>query len=296
MSADAAALLPLRLAARLERVQLASGKRLAGLFAGEHRSTRRGASLDFADYREYHPGDDYRRIDYQLYARLDVLLLKLFEAEDDVEVRIVIDASASMATQGKLDMAKRLVAALAFISVIRRDSVRVFVFPGTQRGCEQLGPRVLGRRGIPEMLQHLASVQPHGGTAAAAAVRDVLGQGGPGGINILVSDLLTPEWEQAVSRLPGRGSEVIVAHILGPDDLDIDAVGDVDLVDVETDVRVPVTLEPSTRDAYRASVTKWLDRVASGCRRSGAAYVRMTSTDDLEAQLLGKWRKAGAVR
>lgn len=296
MSADAAALLPPRLAARLERVQLASGKRLAGLFAGEHRSTRRGASLDFADYREYHPGDDYRRIDYQLYARLDVLLLKLFEAEDDVEVRIVIDASASMATQGKLDMAKRLAAALAFISVIRRDSVRVFVFPGTQRGCEQLGPRVLGRRGIPEMLQHLASVQPHGGTAAAAAVRDVLGQGGPGGINILVSDLLTPEWEQAVSRLPGRGSEVIVAHILGPDDLDIDAVGDVDLVDVETDVRVPVTLEPSTRDAYRASVAKWLDRVASGCRRSGAAYVRMTSTDDLEAQLLGTWRKAGAVR
>lgn len=296
MPVAAAELLPPRLAARLERVQLASGKRLAGLFAGEHRSTRRGASLDFADYREYHPGDDYRRIDYQLYARLDVLLLKLFEAEDDVEVRIVIDASASMATQGKLDMAKRLAAALAFISVIRRDSVRVFVFPGSRRSCDQLGGRVLGRRGIPELLAQLAAIEPNGATAAAAAVRDVLGQGGPGGINILISDLLTPEWEQAVSRLPGRGSEVIVAHILGPDDLDIDAVGDVDLVDVETAARVPVSLEPSTRDAYRAAVTKWLDRVATGCRRSGAAYVRMNSTDDLEAQLLGRWRAAGALR
>jgi len=105
-------LLPPSLLGQLERLQLHTRQRLAGRFAGEHRSTRMGNSLDFADQREYFPGDDYRRIDYALYARTGQLFVRLFEAEDDVHVRILLDASASMGHGGKLDQAKRLAAAV----------------------------------------------------------------------------------------------------------------------------------------------------------------------------------------
>src|SRR5262245_45070016 len=101
--------------ARLERLQLGTRRRLSGQFAAEHRSPRHGTSLDFADYREYHPGDDFRRIDYDLYARLDVLLLKLYEAEDDLTLRLLIDTSRSMAGD-KLVQAERIAAALGFVA------------------------------------------------------------------------------------------------------------------------------------------------------------------------------------
>ncbi len=110
-------LLPLDLLAQLEQLQLVTRRRLAGRFAGEHRSPNFGSSLDFADYREYHPGDDYRRIDYPVYARTGQLFLRLFEAEDDVTIRILLDRSASMGFHGKLEQAIRLAAATGFVAL-----------------------------------------------------------------------------------------------------------------------------------------------------------------------------------
>jgi len=104
--------------ARLESLQLHSRHRLVGRFGGEHSSKRYGSTVDFADFREYHPGDDFRRIDYHVLARLDQVLIKLFEADDEVTVRILIDTSASMAVEGKLDQAKRLAAALGFVAFL----------------------------------------------------------------------------------------------------------------------------------------------------------------------------------
>ena len=114
---DANELLPAALLAQLERLQLRTRRRLAGRFAGEHRSPHFGTSVDFADYREYHPGDDFRRIDYPLYARTGHLFIRLFEAEDDVTVRIVLDRSASMGFHGKLDQAARMAAAIGFVAL-----------------------------------------------------------------------------------------------------------------------------------------------------------------------------------
>ena len=126
---DANELLPATLLAELERLQLRTRRRLAGRFAGEHRSPHFGTSVDFADYREYHPGDDYRRIDYPLYARTGHLFIRLFEAEDDVSVRIVLDRSASMGFYGKLDQARRMAAAIGFVALLRRDTVTLHTEP-----------------------------------------------------------------------------------------------------------------------------------------------------------------------
>lgn len=284
-------LLDPRLLARLEALQLGTRRRLAGHFAGEHRSTRHGSSTDFADYRQYHPGDDFRRIDYFLYARLDVLLLKLFEAEDDLHLRLLVDTSASMATAGKLDQARRVAAALGFVALTRRDPVTVHTFP-----LSRAAPRFAGRAAVPALFNHLAALEATGATDFAAAVSSLLARPGPAGLTVVISDLLTPEWEGALSRLPSRGGDVLVVHVLAAEELHPTMVGDLELVDREGGGRVVVSLAADTLKEYEAGAAAWLDRVRGRCAQVGAAYVRLLAGDDLETVLLGAWRREGVLR
>jgi uncharacterized protein (DUF58 family) len=285
------ALLEPRFLARLERLQVGTRRRLGGQFAGEHRSIRRGASIDFADYREYHPGDDFRRIDYQLLARLDVLLLRLFEAEDDLVVRLLVDTSTSMRTGAKFEQATRVAAALGFVALVRRDAVTLHTFPD-----ERPAPRFTGRHGSTQLFRHLEALEAGGGTDIVAAAAHLLARPGPPGLTVLISDLLTPEWEQAITRLPARGGDLVVVHVLAQEELRPELVGDLDLVDAETGRTVSVSLSPASLRAYRQLAATWTDGIALRCRRAGAAYVRLLDDDDLEETLLGSWRDAGVLR
>src|SRR4051794_4698502 len=172
-------LLSPRFLARLEALQLGTRKRLAGHLSGDHRSPRYGSSTDFADYREYHPGDDFRRVDYHLLARLDVALVKLFEADDDVQLRLLIDTSASMGVAGKLSQAARVAAVLGFVSLIRRDPVSLHTFPAAT-----LAPRFAGRGAIPALFQQLSALTAGGVTDFAAAAGRLLAQPGPPGLSV----------------------------------------------------------------------------------------------------------------
>jgi uncharacterized protein (DUF58 family) len=284
-------LLDPRLLARLEALQIGTRRRLAGHFAGEHRSTRHGSSPDFADYRQYHPGDDFRRIDYFLYARLDVLLLKLYEAEDDLHLRLLIDTSASMAVGGKLEMAQRVAAALGFVALTRRDPVSVHTFP-----LQRMAPRFAGRGAVPALFDHLSRLEATGDTAFAAAVSSLLARPGPAGLTVVISDLLTEEWEGALSRLPSRGGDVMIVHVLAAEELHPTLVGDLELVDREGGGRVVVSLAADTLKDYEHATQAWLDRVRGRCAQVGAAYVRILAEDDLETALLGTWRSEGVLR
>ncbi len=291
MHETGARLLDPRLLARLEALQIGTRRRLAGHFAGEHRSTRHGSSTDFADYRQYHPGDDFRRIDYFLYARLDVLLLKLFEAEDDLHLRLLVDTSASMATGGKLEQATRVAAALGFVALTRRDPVSVHTFP-----LQRAAPRFTGRGAVPLLFRHLSSLEATGDTAFAAAVSSLLARPGPAGLTVVISDLLTEEWEGALSRLPSRGGDVMVVHVLAAEELHPTLVGDLELVDREGGGRVVVSLASDSIKEYERAAEAWLERVRGRCAQVGAAYVRILADDDLETALLGAWRREGVLR
>lgn len=294
--AGGAALLGPRFLARLEALQLVTRRRLAGHMDGEHRSIRHGASVDFADFRQYHPGDDFRRIDYHLLARLDVVLLKLFEAEDDVAVRLLVDTSASMGTPGaagdtKLRQGARVAAALGFVALVRRDPVTVHTFP-----LDRPSPRFLGRAAAPALFDHLARLEPGGDTRFAAAVAHLLARPGPPGMTVVISDLLTPDWELGLSRLPVRGGDVVVVHVLAEEDLHPAPAGDVELVDVEHGGRVAVTLSTETVRAYESVAARWAEGVALRCHRAGAGYVRVMAGEDVEPLVLGAWRRAGVLR
>lgn len=279
------------LLARLERLQLQTRKPLAGRLAGEHRSGRHGSSIDFADFREYTPGDDFRRVDYSIYARLDVLLVRLYEAEEDLRLRLLVDTSASMAAAGKLDQAKRVAAALGFVALVRRDPVSVHTFPAAGAA-----PRFSGRHATAPLFDHIDSLQAGGPTRFVDAAVDLLARPGPVGLTVVVSDLLTPEWEEGLRRLPARGGDVVVVHVLAREELRPELLGDLDLLDVETGARVAVSLNDAALAAYERDARAWADHIADRCRRAGAAYVRILAHDDLEPLLLGSWRTAGVLR
>lgn len=282
--------LPPDLAARLERVQLSVRRPLAGHGVGGHRSPRKGASLDFADHRPYVSGDDVRRIDANLSARLDHLIVKLFEAEDDLTVRLLIDTSASMGPGGKLDHAVRLAAAIGFVALVRRDMVRVHTIG------RQTPVSFSGRGSAAALVQHLASLRATGPSPLASAVSDVLGRPGPPGTMVLLSDLMTPEWDAAIRRLPARRGDGVVVQVLHPDELDPVLAGDLELRDAETGVRMPVSLDESVRRAYAQRAKAWSDEVAGAAKRCGLGFARTLVGDDIEDTLLRGWTAAGILR
>jgi uncharacterized protein (DUF58 family) len=283
-------LLEPELLSRLERLQVGTRRRIAGAFSGEHRSTRHGTSLDFADFREYSPGDDFRRIDYTALARLDQLLVRLYEAEDDLTLRLLVDTSSSMAGD-KLRQAARIAAALGFVALVRRDVVTVHTFP-----LQRPAPRFTGRHAAHALFGMLDELEATGDTRFAHAVTDLLGRRGPRGLTVVLSDLLTPEWSDGLTRLPARGGDVAVVHVLERSELEPDLAGDLDLVDSETGEVVPVSLAPEQVRDYERVAQAWVDDVADRARSTGASYLRAFTDDDLEALLLGTAREAGVLR
>ena len=262
---------------------------MAGGLAGEHRSPRHGSSLDFADFRDYYPGDDLRRLDFNAMARLDRLLIKLFDAEDELTLRLLVDTSASMAG-AKLDRARELAAALGFSALIRRDVVSLFTFPH-----QPTGGRLRGRAASTALFDQLAALEAGGETAFVAAADRILSQPGPPGLTVVLSDLLTPDWDAAIRRLPARNGAFVVVQVLEPTDLDPDLSGDLELVDAETGARVEVSVSASVLDDYRALARQWVDDVAGRIRASGGSHLQVLTTDDLERVLLGRARDAGIL-
>lgn len=278
------------LMARLESLQVNSRYRLVGRFGGEHLSKRYGNTVDFADFREYHPGDDFRRIDYHVLARLDQVLIKLYEADDEVTLRLLIDTSGSMAAGGKLDQAKRLAAALGFVSLTAHDAVSVHIFP-----TDGPAPRFAGRAAIPAFFAYLDALQPLGPTPFAQAAGHLLSQTGLPGITVVLSDLLTPEW-RSLMRLRASGSDVAILHILCDEDLDPDYSGDLELVDREKGERLTVSVTEDVAQSYRARVGLWRQDVMASARGTGALYLQVDAEDDVEDLLLRTWREAGILR
>lgn len=275
---------------RLESLQLRSRHRLAGKFGGEHNSKRYGNTIDFADFREYHPGDDFRRIDYHVLARLDQVLIKLYEADDEITVRLLIDTSDSMSVGGKLQQARRLAAALGFVALTAHDAASIHTFP--ERGS---APRFAGRAAIPAMLSYLESLEPGGPTPFARAAGQLLARSGPPGITVVISDLLTTEWPRLVG-LRSSGSDLTVLHILAEQDTTPELAGDLMLVDREDGERLTVSVTDEILETFAERVVVWQKEIQQRVRSSGGVYIPLGPETDIEDLLLTKWRESGILR
>lgn len=277
---------------RLERMAIASGRRIHGNFPGEHRSRRLGTSTDFADWRPYVPGDDFRRIDYQIYARLDRLVIRLFESEDELMLRIVLDASGSMSFDNKIERAKEIAGALTYVAACRRNRVRVFV---AGDGVKP-GPWVASPSAALNLMGWLEKVEPGGRADLGAALSIVASQGGMRGLTVLISDLLDESWEPAVRRLGGPSHQGALLHILSEGDRQPEARGDLMLVDSETDLPMEVSVSERVLREYRARTKSWMAGVRGAATRRGIRYVIVDPKEQLESLLLKRMPSEGLFR
>src|SRR5437763_1696483 len=219
--------------ARLEQLELVSRKIFLGRMKGERRSKRKGQSVEFADYRNYVVGDDLRFLDWNLYARLDRLFLRLFMEEEDLHFYLLIDASLSMdfGTPTKLHYAKQVAAALGFIGLVNLDRVMVEVIGGT---APPPLPALRGRKSLWRLLDFLQNVQPAGGGDLTRALRNFSIRSSGKGVVVLLSDFMDKNgYEEALRYLVARQMDVYVIQVLSQEEVDPDVTGDVKLVDIE---------------------------------------------------------------
>lgn len=276
---------------QLERLLLLMRSPARGGLKGGRRSVKRGQSVEFADYRDYSMGDDLRQLDWNVYARLERLFVKLFVEEEDVTVTLMIDASASMATGSpeKLLFAKRAAAALGYIGLASEDRVAVSVLAG-RMARRRSAMRGSGR--VFRLLADLSAVEvAEGPTDLVAAARHAAAQLNGRGVIVLLSDLLDPAADKVIRALAATGSELIVMHILSPDELDPPLEGDLRLVDTETGDRVDVTVDLATLDAYKARLTEWKAGFADLAARRRASYVDLPSDVNLADLMFAELRR-----
>jgi uncharacterized protein (DUF58 family) len=273
--------------AALERVRIRSRRPIIGTIAGGHRALRRGASLDFAEHRMYADGDDVRHIDYHVLARLDQLVIRQFDAEEQLTVRLFIDESTSMAVGGKYQTGAELISALAFVALRDRDIVSVHTTTGAS-------DRFTGPGSLPLLTTHLSTLDPRcdglpEGSAPSSPRRTPLDQAlaslahrpGPPGFTVVVSDLFSSDWEAALRRLPHPRRETLVVQVLHPHELTPELRGDVDLIDSETGERRSVSLDAKALQQQADHMAAWTKSVASLCASLGLAYRLLVVGDDV---------------
>ncbi len=276
---------------QLERLLLLMRSPARGGLKGGRRSVKRGQSVEFADYREYSMGDDLRQLDWNVYARLERLFVKLFVEEEDVTVTLLLDASASMATghPQKLLFAKRAAAAIGYIGLASEDRVAVSVLAG--RMARRRNP-LRGSGRVFRLLADLSAIEvADGPTDLVAAARHAAAQLHGRGVIVLLSDLLDPAADKVIRELAATGSELVILHILSPDELDPPFEGDLRLVDTETGDKVDVTVDLATLDDYKARLAAWKAGFTDLAAKRRASYVDLSSDVNLAELMFAELRR-----
>lgn len=292
----------------LQRLAIASQRVQRGGFAGEHRSKRRGVSPEFADFKSYSPGDDFRRVDWNLYARFDELFVRLSEVTTDLTVHFLIDASASMdwssrdELPGKFRFARQLAGAIGYIALWRFD--RVVVTPFAEQLRPPFGP-AHARSEVGPLIRYLSDCRSGGATNLAGAIARYLHQRPAPGLMILLSDLLStdPADLSAVIRsVRSRGWELAVIHIVDEGELEPadlftadELMSPVTIVDAESTATLIITPNRATLTRYEDTVTTWLAEIESACSEGGSRYLRLATSEPIGAVVMRQLHRRGLL-
>ncbi len=284
-------LLDAKFMARLDSLDVLSRKILQGKLQGERRSKKRGQSVEFADHRPYVVGDDLRFIDWNVYGRLDQLFLKLFLAEQDLTVHLLVDLSMSMSVgePSKALFAKRLTAALGYVSLVNNNRLTISAFADGMR--VQLA-NMRGRAYLPQVAEMLLTTECDGFSDFEKACRDV-GTGRIGsGITIVISDFLFKQgYEAALRRLIGARYDLYAIQVLSPQEIEPEMVGDLKLLDIEDGDGAEITVSSALLKYYKKNLTAYCTELSDFCIHRGAVYVRANSSDSVESLVLNYLRR-----
>ncbi len=288
---------------RLERLTVVARKVFPGQLKGEKRSPRHGSSVEFADFRTYTPGDDFRYVDWNVYGRLDRLFLKMFREEEDLHLYLLLDVSQSMRfgePRTKLDAARRLAAALGYIGLASLDRVAAAAF--SDRIMERFR-LTRGRRHAPRLFRFLteageldaddASPVP---TDLPQALRQFAIQTRNPGVVVIISDFLDPHgYREAITALLACHFDVNAIQVLSSEEVSPEVAGDLRLVDSETQETREITVSGALLSAYRRRAAEYCEELKQFCVSRGAGYGRLLTSDSIEEFVLTYLRRGGLL-
>jgi uncharacterized protein (DUF58 family) len=276
---------------KLEYLRIVSMRAFVGRDRADRLARKRGRGLEFADYRQYAPGDDVRHIDWKAYKRLNRLLLRLFDEEQDLPIYLFVDASRSMAGFDKFMQAKRIAAALCYIGLVHFDSVTILPFRGTL-GQETVPGRGRGR--IFPVFDMLERLEAGGATDLLQSVRQFAARTSRRGVAMVISDFLDPAgFEPGLRLLSSLRHDVFVVHLVARRERDLQALGEVRFVDSESGERLDVDLTAGLAKAYAEAWQAHADQIEAFCNRLHFAYVRAAAEDPFEDIILHTFRQGG---
>lgn len=281
---------------KLEQLELVSRKIIVGRMKGERKSKRRGTSVEFAEHRNYTVGDDLRRIDWNVYGRLDKLFLKLFLEEEDLHVYTLLDTSLSMnfGTPTKLRYGKQVAAALAFIGLVNHDRVILDTFATRL----DVGiPSVRGRSQMWRVIDYLEHLASSGESDLKAAAREFAIRHPGKGVVVVISDFLDKNgYEDALRYLLARKMDIFVIHLLSQEEVEPDLVGDLRLVDVEDDDIAEITMSAPLLKRYKDNLNAFVGGLKEWCTRRGITYIFTTNQYPFDKLVLNYLRERGLVK
>lgn len=278
---------------RLEYLYIVSQKIAATQQQAKRETEIVGSGIEFAEHRQYTPGDDFRNIDWSLYARTEELFLKLFEEEKDLYIYFLLDSSRSMqlGSPNKWDYAKRVVAALAYIGLANLD--RVSIVPFSSKLDDRLPP-TRSRGQIFKIFEFLRGLEPGKRTKLEDAFHSFVTQHKRSGLAVVVSDFYDPEgFEEALNFLRYHKFDPVVIQLYDERELDPALKGEVEVVDCETDDVRQVTVTPELLEAYREAFEAFSDDLAEYCTKNQILYFRAPSQEPFDELILRVFRAGG---
>ena len=283
----------------LDMIETLLKNNVSGMFGGNKQSRYGsfGSSCEFADYRDYMPGDDITKIDWNSYARFEKLHVKLFYDERQMHTRIYIDASRSMdyGNGQKAEQAVRLAAAIAYVSINELNRVSVYAIKGNE--VEEILPSTVGKEIFYTRASKFNDIEFDGDSRISDAILPtVVGMGD--GMSIIISDFLTDDdYETAIDHLISRKRDVVCLQILSNDELNPQLTGKMHLFDSEDfDKTYKKNIDRDIVKAYRAALAHATDRIRDYCHARGAEYLLVSAEDDIGEVIFGKLSEQGVVK
>ena len=282
--------------ARIEQLALVSRKIFAGKLRGERISKRKGESVEFADYRNYVVGDDLRFLDWNIYARLDALFLKLFLQEEDLHVSILVDVSRSMdwGEPHKGLYARRIAAAIAYIGLVNFDRVSIYAY---SNGLQYELAGVRGRRLMFKVIDFLTRAEYEGASNLTAGCKQFAIRHPQPGIVLVLSDFFEKGgYEDGLRYLLGRNYDLYTVQILSPEEADPPLAGDLRLTDIEDEDVAEVTISRALINRYKQNLQAYCGQLREYCTRRGISYLFTTTEAPFDQIVLSYFRTRGLLK
>ena len=286
---------------RLETLALNLRNNLAGYFGGKHLVNTYGQTVEFADFREYQLGDDIRRIDWNLYSRFEKYFLKLFTDERQMQIQIFLDCSASMGKDNpkKSAYAMAFAAALGFLAVHNMDKVSFHIMK--DKRSENPFGTIIGKTPYFRAIGELEELEFENDTDIESCVTSCPDTGSNNGLSVIISDFFTESnWKKAVDYLCYKKRQVLLIHVMTPEDADPTYDGRVQLIDSESEdlmdaKNMKMKITRSMQQAYEEALKDFVQDIKTFCSKRGVGYVSVRTDQPIEKVLFGELLKVGIM-